>query len=477
MNILKKILPSVLLFIHFTSAEECKNEDVKFKRQVHLDTGLIPGNMSTRAVMSFTHDVHRMTGAIFDFGDKWLEPNKWWTRAAYQYVVYPMFIGRFTNAFYQAMNNYGRASRYEAFGLDVNYVDKTYSTKANGYWKNLDVHLFKSLKPVSPNHYMEVLPSDEKFTHTDSLAKNGDVALFEQNQNELKDLYKKKESQESVDLSRTYLDNDVAAKLKNIRDQLSTRLQILTRAGEYNMKMAYSKLIEDELWYDDGGHLTQTSHYAAGKLSLLIDGFKTLFFNKHSAARHTDMAAVSDLYDQKGIELSCKTMMAHSAVAYCLSSQFWYGFTKSGYLSSGSKFIHTPSYHGFRLPNVGYYLTSDGPSYQLTTGYKWGEDLWFPLGAEYVFQGNNKSFELKIGARKKFASMKNLFLHAEVIKNFSKGGWGAIAYVGIQPTSLLSLEIGLQRDDLNTLEGERNIISLKDGNSYTTLWGKIGLNI
>ena len=73
------------------------------------------------------------------------------------------------------------------------------------------------------------------------------------------------------------MDNDVAAKLKNIRDQLSTRLQILTR-WRNTMKMAYSKLIEDELWYDDGDHLTQTSHYAAGKLSLLIDGFKTLFF-------------------------------------------------------------------------------------------------------------------------------------------------------------------------------------------------------
>lgn len=477
MHILKKTLTTVLFFTPLSFADECKNEDVKFKRHIHFDSGLIPGNMSPRAIMSFTHDVHRMTGIIFDFGDKWLEPNKWWTRAAYQYVIYPMFVGRFANAFYQAMNNFGRASRYEAFGLDVNYVDKTYSTKATGYWKTLGVHLFKSLNPVSINHYMEVLPSEQKFKHPDALSTNGNIALFKQNQNELEDLYEKKKAQESVDLSKTYLDSDVAEKLKNIRVQLSARLQILTRAGEYNTQMAYSNLIETEMWYDDGGHLRQTTHYGTGKLALFLDGMKTLFFNKHSAARHTDMAAVSDLYDQKSIDLSCKTMMVHSAIAYCLSSQFWYGFTKPGYLSSGSKFVHTPSYKGFRLPNLGFYLTSDGPSYQLTTGYKWDEDMWFPLSAEYVFLGNKKSLEIKIGARKKFASMKNLYLHAEVLKNFSKGGWGAIAYVGIQPTSLISIEVGVQRDDINTLDGERNIISLKNGNSYTTLWGKIGLNL
>ena len=91
------------------------------------------------------------------------------------------------------------------FGLDVNYVDKTYSTKANGYWKNLDVHLFKSLKPVSPNHYMRFYPLT-KSLHTDSLAKNGDSSSFlNKIKNELKDLYKKKKSHKNLSIYQEHI--------------------------------------------------------------------------------------------------------------------------------------------------------------------------------------------------------------------------------------------------------------------------------
>ena len=54
-----------------------------------------------------------MTGAIFDFGDKWLRTKQMVDKSRLPIRRLPHVYRALYKWVYQAMNNYGRASRYD----------------------------------------------------------------------------------------------------------------------------------------------------------------------------------------------------------------------------------------------------------------------------------------------------------------------------------------------------------------------------
>ncbi|MDP3936397.1 MAG: hypothetical protein Q8Q56_05400, partial [Alphaproteobacteria bacterium] len=274
---------------------------------------------------------------------------------------------------------------------------------------------------------------------------------------DLKATIKTLREDESVDPNKVTLNNSVG-RLRNALDaHLTAQGKVLTRAAGYNAVMMHARDIEDTLWYENGGHLAQLSNHSMGKLAIAIDAIRLIFMRNGSAHRHTDLGRISAAYKEMDIDIGTKIIPVYSALAFLGSAEFWGRFfEEADYISSGDVYVKAPEIRGFKLPNIGFYFTTKGLSYQLNTGYRFGQDLFFPVAIEYVFTGPKNILECTLGVRKQFAWM-GAYVHGEIVTNFQESGYGGKLAVGVKPCTSFYADAGVRIDHINTLEGERNI--------------------
>lgn len=424
---------------------------------------LLPGYMTNQAVSEFHMALEKNTGWLFDKGHAFFQPNRIRTRVVYKYLVYPFVMAPFYKALRLTTDAYGKASRLDAFVGKSMHVTNTYETYAESYWPMLFKNLYRSYKGVFTGSVdvIEAVPGEVEGSSTSANAfvrgkARTDLSAL---QNKIKTL----RENDAVDANKAILNSEVAALREELDGYLTHRGKILLRVAGYNARMAHTKTIEDTLWYDGGGHLAQLSNHTMNKLVYTVDSIGVFFQRNETGQANSDLGRIQRAYHDAGIELSWKEMGIYGCVAFLGSAEFWGRFFEEiDYISTGDTYVRSAEVNGFRLPNIGFYLTSHGPSYQFNTGYRWGQDLFFPVAVEFVFKGPEKMMEFSGGVRQHFAWM-GAYAHAEVVANIQQSAFGGKVSVGMKPADNVFVEVGARIDHAETLEGERNIRSLKDG--------------
>jgi len=451
--------------------------EYKFLRPLPISLGLFPGFMSNQSVSDFHVALEKDTGWVFDKGHQWLNPQQTWTRVAYKYLLYPMVMGPFYKALRMTSDIYGKASRIEAFGGKALYVGNTYETYAENYWSMFAKNIWKSYKGAisGPVESIDVMPSDtEEFqsSYRAEFVRSAVQADLTTLQARVKTL----RENDGVDANKVALNSEIAMIKDDLETYLTSRGKVLVRAAGYNARMAHTRNIEDTMWYDGGGHLAQLSNHTVNKLAHTIDGVGLFFQRNETGKANSELGRIEAAYKEMGVDLSWKEMASYGVVAFLGSAEFWGRFFEEiDYISSGDAYVKAPEVCGFRLPNLGFYLTSQGPSYQVNTGYRLGQSLFFPVAIEFVFKGPNKMVELIAGVRKHFAWMGG-YVHGEVVANFHKTAFGGKVVAGMKPSGNLFIDAGVRFDHKDTLDGERNIRSLKEGSWSSSIIATVGIS-
>lgn len=448
----------------------------KFSRPLPISLGMFKGFMTNQSVSDFHMSLEKDTGWIFDKGHQWLNLQQVWTRVAYKYLIYPMVMGPFYKALRMTTEAYGKASRIEALGGKALYVGNTYEAYAENYWSMLGQNIWKSYKGALGGSVesIDVFPG-EKQEFQSSYRSDFVGNPVQADLNNLRAQVKTLREDDAVDANKVALNSGIAATKNDLEEYLTSRGKVLFRAAGYNARMMHARNIEDMLWYNGGDHLAQLSNHTANKLAYTIDGIGVFFQRNEGGQTNSELGRISAAYKQMGIDFSWKEMAGYGALAFLGSAEFWGRFLEEvDYVSCGDVYVKAPEIGGFRLPNLGFYLTTQGPSYQLNTGYRWGQSLFFPLAVEFVFKGSNKMVELTTGVRKQFAWM-GAYMHGEVVANFHNSAFGGKAVVGLKPMDNLFVDVGVRVDHKDTLEGERNIRSLKDGEWCPTFTASVGV--
>ena len=429
----------------------------KFSRPIPLSLGFVPGFMTNQSVSEFHTALEKNTGWVFDAGHKWLQPQTMWGRVAYKYLLFPVAVAPFNKAIRMSADVYGKANRIEALGWKAEYVGNTYETYAENYWSMFAKNFWKSYKRmVGAVETIDAIPSNKE-VDLDKSSTRFIKNPIQEGATDLKWLIKNVLKDESVDPNKVTLHQGVGKLRLALDKHLTPQGKILTRAAGYNAGMMHSRDIEDTLWYEGGGHLAQLSNHTMGKLAVAIDGLGVYFMRNNDAKHFSELGRIQMAYGEMDIEISGKKIALYSVGAFLGSAEFWGRFfEEADYISSGDVYVKAPEIGGFRLPNLGFYLTTKGLSYQLNTGYRFGHDLFFPVAVEYVFNGPKNIVECTVGMRKQFAWM-GAYVHGEVVANFQESGYGGKLAVGLKPCQSFYTDAGVRIDHIDTLEGERNI--------------------
>lgn len=435
----------------------------KFDRPLPINLNVAPSLITNESVSQFHHALEKSSGWLFDAGYQWLQPDKIWSRVAYKYILFPIVSAPINAVVRRTAAMHGKGTRLMALGGDAQFVKSSYEDYAANYWALLGRNVWSSIKSVFTGgmDYVDVFPAHApKFT-----SKYAEAYINSAPQVDLTALQataKRVRENDSVDSNKVALDPDILKLRDQAEAYLTNKGKLLLRTAGYNAHMQHARYIEDTLWYDAGGHLAQISNHALYKLTHAIDGIGLIFARNDSGQTNSELGRISAAYKTMDIDLSWKMMGVHSLIAFFGSAEFWGRlFEENDYLTTGDVYIKAPEYKGFRLPNIGFFLNTSGPSYQVNTGYRYGEDWFFPVAIEFVFQGPEKTFEATLGVRKKFA-WKNLFMHAELVVNPQNKAAGGKVSMGMQPHENIFFEMGARLDHVDTLEGERNIRSLEN---------------
>lgn len=445
-------------------------------RLIPLNIGFFSGFTTNQSASDFNIALEKNSGWVFDKGHNWLKPQQVWTRVAYKYLIYPLVMGPFYKALRMTTDLYGKASRIEALGGHARYVSSTYDTYAEHYWSMLGKNIWSAYKGVFTGSVpqIEVFPAvNEEFAS--DYRKNFVSGTVASDLSNLQAKAQEIRKNNAVDTDKIHLNDDICLLKDEAEKYLTARGRVLVQAAGYNAKMQHTRNIEDTLWYDESGHLAQLSNHSLSKLAHAADSIGVFFQRNESGQQNSDLGRIQQGYQAMGVELSWKEMGAYGAVAFLGSAEFWGRFLEEfDYVSSGDTYVRAPEIQGFRLPNLGFYLTSQGPSYQINTGYRMGQDMFFPVALEYVFKGPNKMLEITVGVRKKFEWMGS-YLHGEIVANVHEKAFGGKILMGIRPTVSTFVDLGVRFDHVDTLDGERNIRSLKENKLCPSVIASVGV--
>lgn len=459
----KKVIHSIAVGLSISTlsaADEAgakKPLQYKFSRPLPLSLGFIPSFMTNQSVSEFHMALEKNTGWVFDAGHDWLQPQTKWGRVAYKYLLFPFVMAPFNKAIRMSTDVYGKASRIEALGWKAEYVGNTYEAYAENYWSMFAQNVWKSYKGMFVAiENIDAIPSN-KAVSLDKYSTRFITNPIQVDSKDLKTAITIVRKDESVDANKVTLAHSVGQERLKLDAHLTPQGKILTRAAGYNAGMTHARDIEDALWYDGGGHIAQLSNHSAGKLAVAFDGIGVYFMRNNNAKHLSDLGRIQMAYAEMDIEASGKMIALYSTLAFLGSAEFWGRFFEEvDYISTGDVYVKAPEVGGFRLPNLGFYFTTKGLSYQLTTGYRHGQDLFFPVAIEYVFIGSKNIVECTVGIRKQFAWM-GAYLHGEVVTNFQESGYGGKLAIGLKPCKSFYTDVGVRIDHIDTLEGERNI--------------------
>lgn len=239
---------------------------------------------------------------------------------------------------------------------------------------------------------------------------------------------------------------------------LSGNFNLYSNATGLNNQMRYAQEVAN-LIFRNNGHLLYAVDYVDGKVSAL--GY-VMYYNSELSENKinggNDIANILRAYKARGFSVDEFDIQIGSAASLLLSSTTWaFVYSAVTELPKGSFLVHAPVWQGWRLPDLNFYVTTQGLSFEIVTGYQFNENWYAGLNAEMVYKGNT-AYEVAPSVGYKFNTSWGLFGFSGQILISNEMEFGGSA--GADWTSLnQSWSVGLKYIYHNalTLMGERNI--------------------
>lgn len=231
-----------------------------------------------------------------------------------------------------------------------------------------------------------------------------------------------------------------------------------------NNQMRYSQEIAN-LIFEQNGHFLYLLDYLDAKISAF--GYVLVYqdqLKKNNVSNGNDIANTLRLYKNRAFDIEDTDIQIGSMASLLLSSTTWaFAYSAFTQLPNGNFIVYAPVWHGWRLPDLNFYLTTQGLSYEIVTGYQINPNWYAGLSAEMVYKGNT-TYEFGPSLGYTFnTTFGKISLDGQLIfgKNMEMGG-----NVGAKWTSGdKAWAVGLKYIYHNalTLVGERNIPFLSSG--------------
>lgn len=239
-------------------------------------------------------------------------------------------------------------------------------------------------------------------------------------------------------------------------------VEVFTSAAGINAEMAYASYLQDQLYFN-GAHLSQG-------LSIILGKASSLKYQVDDDDDGNDLKEIEKAYQNMGIDAETDDLKQANIVALLLSASTWQYFLGiSDYVQNGKTELNQWAFHGFRIPEFTSYATTRGISMKMDTGYQFNDDLHLTLGVEHVYKGKSAT-EYTVGMRKELPVMSGLTLQGHAIMGY---GTGYQLHSELSVTDSFSLYAGANYDELDSLNGERYIQSLKDGIKDWSVFGGV----
>ena len=244
------------------------------------------------------------------------------------------------------------------------------------------------------------------------------------------------------------------------KDSLNNDGKIMVSGAGLNNEMFFAGEMSNKI-IEKRGEVTDFFFYLQGKMSTAV--------YSHKDSLGSDTKSLKQAYANKGYKINRRDMDRSNAISLFLStSTYMYGASLYNYIKTGDTSVKAPTIYGIQIPDVESYYMRNGISYKVKSSYSW-KDWAFPFSVEFIGKGKSKT-DLKLGVMKPLPHFHNVYLKGDV--KIGKGfGFGAEAIYA--PLKNLETAVGFTHEDVRTFEGERNIGSLKDGNTENQVWARL----
>ena len=273
----------------------------------------------------------------------------------------------------------------------------------------------------------------------------------------LKKKYDSKKDKDTVDLG------------EELKGVFTPKADALIMAGGLNNQQDQSRRVENHLWYSGGDHFTTVGTYFWDKT---FAGFQSALSQDKGYKDGQDTTRICVTYKEMGIDLTHEDIIKYSYLSYFLSAQTYaniYQIYKT--IAEGENRVYAPEVFNIKLPNIALYFTTNGPTYNVSSGYRYDDTLFFPVSIEFGLK--ESAWEANIGIRKKFPAFYESFVHGEIV--FNSEAVGGSVYGGAIFDKIWNIQAGITYHNAKTLQGERNIPSYKNGDTDIEAWVKLGV--
>lgn len=164
-------------------------------------------------------------------------------------------------------------------------------------------------------------------------------------------------------------------------NNLSTDFGLYFGVGGLNNNTRYAQQISD-LIFKNNGHLIYFFDYFVGKTTPL---FYWLLLGSYG-----DVGSIVDSYKKQNLSIKGPDIAFGSTLSLLLSSTTWaFAYSVFTELPKGNFIVYAPVWHGWRLPDLNFYLTSQGLSFEVITGYQFNDNWYAGLSTEVVYKGRS----------------------------------------------------------------------------------------
>lgn len=453
------------------------------KRTISLDVGYLPSLNSNRAIGEFDFELRQAWGGAYDYFYNAYKPTTLLGRI-FLYGAFNAAIWGPTMGQMATYHELGHATRFRAIGIDTSFInigkaawnvyikegenltledvlsDEYLPTIGGTVLVNAVLPIAFLLSAVMPRYDRSVLfkpLNEDNYYHPEALRLFKEV--FAQR---LKTKYDPKKDKDLI-LFEDFI-------MKNLQENMFSPItDVLINAGGPNNQQEQCRRVEDNLWYNEGDHFTTVGTYFWDKTWA---GFQSTASLNENYQDGQDTSRICNAYRRMGIHLTHEDIIKYSYLSYFLSAQTYaniYQIYQT--LTAGKNKVYAPEYWNIRLPNVGLYFTSKGPTYNISSGYRVNDTLFVPTTIEIGLK--ESAWELTVGLRKKFPSIHDSFIHVEVV--FNSAAMGGAVYGGMIWNQMWNIQAGLTYHNAKTFQGERNIPSYKTGDTDIEAWFKLGV--
>ena len=241
----------------------------------------------------------------------------------------------------------------------------------------------------------------------------------------------------------------------------STEWGIVFGAGGVNNEMRFASDLAERLKYGEG-HVYEWVPYMFGTFSSVV-------YDLEFPTGQSDLRSVSRDYGKKGLSISVPDMTRANLLSFLGSAATWsYGKGIWDFVAAGESRIKALSVKGVYLPTVSNYLTTQGISFRVASGYRLNENVVFPFAVEFIGVGGTGQ-EYNVGWRHTDFLLKGL---APSVSLTMGRGLDVNASLSYDASRWTRITFGVERYDVDSFYGERNITSTETGGSSSQVWGR-----